>query len=90
MLELLRVKLSLCVSGVGGDSAFCTGDRFKLDGTHATGLVRVPESLDPGVPVTLGGGTDVVTLLVILGISEHLGVGLSLDVVGLGAHPVGV
>ena len=59
--------------------------RFKLE---ATGWMGVPVSLDPGgIPVTLGVREDVVASPVILGISECLGVGLPLGVVGVGAEP---
>ena len=41
----------------------------------------------PGVPVIPGVRTDIVASPVILGISENLGIGLPLDVVGVGAKP---
>lgn len=78
----------------------CSGHRFRLEGTHATGWAGVPGSLDPGGPShsrcwgrswdlslgVLGGvGADVASL--ILGVSEHLGVRLPLGVVEVDAEP---
>jgi hypothetical protein len=59
---------------------------FKSEGICATGWVGFPSSLDPGVPITLVVGEDIVVSPVILSILEHLGVELLLDVVGLGGE----
>ena len=64
----------------------CSGYRFKLKRTHAgRGCSCVLGN--PGVPVTLGGGADVVASHVMLGMLEHLGVELPLDVLEENAEP---
>ena len=73
MSELLGVKLSLGVAGVGGESEpwFCSGHLCKLEGTCASGWAGVCISPVPvGFPVTLGVGKDVVASGVILPVSE--------------------
>ena len=60
MSELLGVKLSLGVAGMGGEPEpwVCSGHRCKLEGTCASGWVGIYASLVPvGVPVTLDAGT---------------------------------
>ena len=47
--EHLRIRLLLGILRVDAEPSFqvCSGCRFKLDGTHTTGRVRVPKSLEP-------------------------------------------
>lgn len=83
MSERLRVKSSLSVAGVHGETEpwVSSEDRHKQEGMCASGWVRLPASLVlMGVPVILGVGADVVASPVILGVSEHLGVQLPLGV----------
>ena len=73
MSELLGVKLSLGVAGLDGEPEpwVCSGHRFKLERTCASGWVEVCISLVPvGVSVTLGVGENVVASAVILSVSE--------------------
>ena len=73
MSELLGVKLSLGVAGVGGEPEpwVCSGHRCKLEGTCASGWVGFCIFLVPmWVSVMLGVGKDVVAFAVILSVSE--------------------
>ena len=68
MSELLGVKLSLGVAGVGGEPELevCSGHLCKLEVTHAFGWVGFCISLVPvGVPVTLGVGKDLASAVVL-------------------------
>ena len=88
--EHLRVGLPLCILRVAEEPAsqVCSRCWFTLEGTRATVWVGVPVSLDPGDPVPLGVGADVVVSSpLILSVLDHLGVELPLCVVGLGAEP---
>ena len=48
----LGVELPVDVVGVGAEPVpqVCSSNRFKLEGTHATGWMGVPGSLDPRSP----------------------------------------
>lgn len=73
MSELHRVKLSLGVTGVGGEleAWVCSGYRCKLERTHSSGWVGVCVSLVlVGVPVKLHVGRDVEVSTIILSVSE--------------------
>ena len=62
--------------------------RFRPEGSHATGQVRVPVSLNPGGGSQLLPVAEVVTFSpVILGMLEHLGVEFRLGFVGLDLKP---
>ena len=77
MSELLGVKLSLGVAGVGGDPEpwVCSRQRYKLEGTCTSGWVGVCVSLvSVGFTVFVDVVKDVVALPVILSVSELLGV----------------
>lgn len=79
MLEHLGDGLPLRVVGlsVGLVPKGCLGHKFRLEGTTVAGWVGVLTSLDPGDPVTLGVGTDVVSSSrVILGMLASSGCGL--------------
>lgn len=65
----------------------CSGCRFKLEETCATGRVGVPVSLNPREPINSGVQADVVASPVILSDSEHLGVGLPPGYVGVDTGP---
>lgn len=86
----LGAELPLAVMGLSEEPLpkVYTGPWFRPEGTCTPDLARVPVSLKPGGPITSGVGADVVASLVILGVSEHLGVGLSLGVVGMHAQSV--
>lgn len=86
--EQLGISLPLNVVGVCVESApqICSERRFKQEETHATGWVGVSASLDPSSPRYSGCWADVVASPAILGISEHLRVGLPLGVLGVGAQ----
>lgn len=73
MSEVLGVELSLGVAEVGGESEpwVCSGHRYKLEGTCASGWVGICVSLVPeGVPVPVGVEKDVVASAVIFSVSE--------------------
>lgn len=73
MSELLGVKLSQDVTGVGGEPELwvCSGHRCKLNGTYASGWAWVCVFLFlVGIPVSLCVRKDVVASTVILSVSE--------------------
>jgi len=80
--EYLGVGFSVGVGGVDAEPAsqICSGHRFKLEETCAVDQAGFSASLEPGVPVTLGVGADVMASPLILDSSEHLGNGLPLSV----------
>ena len=76
MSEVLGVELSLGVAEVGGESEpwVCSGHRYKLEGTCASGRAVFCASLFPvDVPVILCVGKDAVPSTLILSVSELQG-----------------
>jgi hypothetical protein len=73
LLEHLGAQLPLVV-GLGGEPAskVCSGHWLTSEEIHATGLVWVPASLDPGVPVTPIVGTDVLATLPMISLLDFL------------------
>lgn len=79
--------LPLDVVGIGAGSTHrvCSGHKFRQEGTHS---VAWEGFLRPWDPITSDVGIDVVSFsILILGMSEHLGVRLPLGVVGIGVEP---
>lgn len=86
--KYLGVGLPLPVVGLDKELVpkVYSGHCFRPEGTNATGRVGVPASLYPGYQVTPVVQADIVISSVILGVSEHLGIGFPLGVVRMEAE----